>query len=86
MNKIELAEYDKTIAQLMRCLAKYERKLFKLKQLNFNNSTMVRNFYRHAESDLKSAQHNIKHAYHLHTSLLNFEDEKTKDYEQKKPN
>jgi hypothetical protein len=53
MNKVELAEYDKTVGQFMRCLAKYERKLFKLKQLNFNNSTMVRNFYRHAESDSK---------------------------------
>lgn len=70
MNKVEAAEYEKTVSQLLRCLVKYERKLFKLKQKSFTNNEMVSRFYKCAELDLREAQNHIKHGYNLHTHYI----------------
>lgn len=70
MTKVEIAEYEKTIAQLQRCLEKYQRKIFKLKQPSFTNNQMVTRFYRNAETDIKDAMHNIKHGYELHKHYI----------------
>ncbi len=67
MNKIEAAEYEKTMAQILRALEKYNRKIFKLKQNSFTNNQMVTRFYRHAEVDLKQAIEHLKNGYNLHT-------------------
>lgn len=70
MNKVEIAEYEKTIKQILTALKKYERKIFPLKQQTFTNNRQITLFYRNAETDIKDAIRHIGLAYELHKHYI----------------
>ncbi len=70
MTNEELELYNKEVARLQRCIEKYERQIFKLKQISFTKNQMVTRFYRHAELSLREARHQIKHGHDLHKHYI----------------